>query len=323
MNSTFLGDIHKNSLDDTWNGEKIQNIRKLVMEHRYEEAGCKDGCSIIYELTNQTEKELIPNQWKSAFVSNASLKDNIEKFSDDVKKHNVVASCKPITFDIQPIEACNMSCIMCHQKHNNKDKVSVEVINKLFQYKDHLYSIRFQGGEVFADKAFSQYLINLKKDLTLNQKIDVITNGSLLSHEELDVLTQGDNPINFIISMDAIDKDIYQYIRQTKHFDKVKGNIEYLAKLQKDKNNGEFLSWNFVVMKSNFYNIKPAIELAANLNVTLNFGPIIGDYKKENIFEYNELVESDYEQYLKEALELKNSLNAKVNNLETIIKKLF
>ena len=323
MNSTFLGDIHTDSLDNVWNGEKIQNIRKLVMEHRYKEAGCKDGCSIIYELTKNKEKELIPTQWKLACVSNASLKDNIDKFSDDVKKHNLVTSCKPITFDIQPIEACNMACIMCHQKHNNKDKVTVEVINTLFKYKDNLYSIRFQGGEVFADKAFSQYLINLKNDLTLNQKIDVITNGSLLSYEELDVLTQGNNPINFIISMDAIDKDIYQYIRQTKHFDKVKGNIEYLAKLQKDKNNGEFLSWNFVVMKSNFYNIKPAIELAAKLNVTLNFGPIIGDYKKENIFEYNELVESNYEQYLKEALELKNSLNAKVNNLETIVNKLF
>ncbi|GEM_PF-1693032 len=323
MNSTHLGDINYESLADVWNNKKIQRIRELVKKHQYKEAGCKEGCPYIYELEKKKEKTLITKEWEQVSLRNDKFRENIHSLKKSLEKDTFHISNSPITFDIQPIEACNMKCIMCNQDHNSKDKITTETISKLFKYKESIFSIRFQGGEIFVDKQFAQYLINLKDTFSIDTTICIITNASLLSFEELDKLTEGENPISFIISIDSINKDTYAYIRQTKHFDKVKRNIEYLSKIQKNKPTKDFLLLNFVVMKSNFYNLHSIIMWVNELDISINIVPIIGkEYLDENIFEYPNLITDEHEIYLLEAIKLRDKLDAKVYYLDTVLDKL-
>lgn len=319
MNSTPVGDIYKDSIDDIWNSKTMQNIRQLMREGKYEEAGCHKDCNILHEIKKVKERNFISDEWENASLRNKELSKNLDRLKKDITNESNIATCTPVTYEIQTTEFCNMGCIMCHQEHHNPVTVSPEYIQKMFPNVKSLYRVRFQGGEVFIDKSFVSYLVSLKESLSNEQKIIVITNGALISAGDLDLLTEGDNPVNFIISMDSLNPDIYKKIRQSSSFEKVKNNIVHLSNIQKKKNNFEILTWNFVVMKSNFYSIKEAISFASEHNIKLSILQINGEYKDENIFAYPDLREKDYISYLNEAIKMTEELNANVSNLDKIL----
>jgi len=144
----------------------------------------------------------------------------------------------------------------------------------------------------------------------------VITNGALILPEDLDMLTDGVHPIHFYISMDALTPDIYKKIRNNSNFEKVKNNILHLSKIQQVKNNFEILTWNFVIMKSNFHMIQNAIRFASEHQIKLVFLPIIGEYENENIFKYPSLRETYCIDYVQESINLARTLKANVIDLD-------
>jgi len=315
-NSTPLGDIYKDPIEDIWNGKPMQNIRKLIREGKYKEAGCNRDCPVIYELNKNEKRQYILNEWTDVYVKNMTFSQNINHLKEDIEGNSNIATCKPITYDIQTTEFCNMDCIMCHQNHHNQTTVPPEFIQKMFLDINSVYWIRFQGGEVFVDKSFIGYLLKLKNTLRDEQKIIVITNGALILPEDLDMLTDGVHPIHFYISMDALTPDIYKKIRNNSNFEKVKNNILHLSKIQQVKNNFEILTWNFVIMKSNFHMIQNAIRFASEQQIKLVFLPIIGEYENENIFKYPSLRETYCIDYVQESINLARTLKANVIDLD-------
>ncbi len=315
-NSTPLGDIYKDSMDEIWNGEPMQNVRRLMREGKYKEAGCHSDCPIIYELNKHKKRQYILDEWADIYTKNITFSQNINNLKRDIQSDSNIATCIPVTYDIQTTEFCNMDCIMCHQDHHNKTTVPPEFIQKMFSDIEKVYWIRFQGGEVFVDKSFIGYLLKLKESLSDGQKIIVITNGALVSEEDLDILTEGDNPINFYVSMDALSPDIYKKIRNSSNFEKVKKNILHLSKIQQYKNNFEILTWNFVIMKSNFHLIQDAIRFANEHQIKLVFLPIVGKYEDENLFIYPHLREAHCVDYIKESMNLVKTLGTNVSNLQ-------
>ncbi len=135
-------------------------------------------------------------------------------------------------------------------------------------------------------------------------------------------MTDGPIPIRFIVSMDAVDEKTYKAIRNSRYFTKVMSTIEYLSKIQYEKKISNLVNWNFVVMRSNLRQVKPAIRLAAKLKIKISFQPIIGPYSKENIFEYPELRDGNPLPYIQSCIKTAKTLDADVINLATIEVKL-
>jgi len=325
QNSTSLGNINDKDFifDNVWNGEKIQNIRQLIIDNKYEEAGCNKNCNILYNIRKTGEMELFSPGIVEAATKNKIFSDNISLLKNELSMKNIKIDSFPIMWDIQPTEACNMRCIMCHQDHTNPKKLNSDSIERILKINHQvIYSLCVQGGEVFIDQKYKDLLLNLKESFSEYQTIQVITNASLLSYSDLDKMTQGDNPIKFIISADGVDEQIFKSIRQSSHFNKVMNNIKYLSKIQMKKNLSNIIQWNFVVMKSNFFQIKEALKLSSQLNIEINFQGIMGEYENENIFNYNLIDKEEALTYINDTISLSEKLNTKASNLHVIKQKL-
>lgn len=320
-----MGNINDEDFEfnNVWNGEKIQKIRQLIIENKYEEAGCNKDCNVLYNIQQKGEMEIFSPDILNASKKNKTFKKNITILKNSLLKNHIKINSLPISWDIQPTEACNMRCIMCHQNHTNPTKLDSDTIERILKINHEvIYSLCVQGGEVFVDQKYKDLLINLKNSFSQYQTIQVITNASLLSHKDLDKMTEGNNPIKFTISADGIDEHTFKNIRQSSHFHKVISNIEYLSNIQNKKNLSNLIRWNFVVMKSNFFQIKEAIEFIQKLNIEINFQGIMGEYKDENIFKYDLIDKQKAIFYIKEAIDLSKELKAKVINLDIIMQKI-
>lgn len=324
MNSTTLGNINTDDVQQVWNDKPIQKIRELISNHKYEEAGCHKNCNILYHLQQHKQVNMIQKNWQlNEYKEESDFVKNITKFKESIVLKKLITLNSPIYYDIQPIEACNMRCIMCHQNHTNPKKVSVENLKKLFFDLGSLSTVRFQGGEIFLDENFIQFLFDTKEKLSKEQTVIVITNGSMLTSEDLERLTSGASPIQFIVSADGVTEATFKKIRQSSHFQKVFDTIKYLAKLQKEQKRSDLIKWNFVVMKSNFYEIKDAIQLATDLDIEICFQAVIGEkYTEENIFEHKELYEPQMLNFLDEALILCENLKSKAVGVKLLKEKL-
>jgi len=324
QNSTELGNINDDNFvfDEVWNGKTLQNIRKLISENKYEQAGCSPDCNILHSLKHEGTINLFDTHMLEMSEKNSFFKSNFLKLNNDILTKKTKVSNMPIQLDIQPLEACNMACTMCHQNHSNPTKLDVKTIEKIITPNlKTIYSISFQGGEVFVDSNYKELLIKLKSNIQSYQKIKVISNGSLLSTNDLDRMTEGNNPINFSISADGVNEQTFKKIRKSSHFNKVMKNIEYLAQLQ-EKKEIHILIWNFVVMKSNFFEIKELIHTSARLKITINVQTIIGEYKDENIFQYKLIDKKASLKYISEAIALSDDLKADILGLDVIKQKL-
>lgn len=322
MNSTALGDIRENSIGDVHNCETIKNIRKHILNNEYAQAGCKSGCPLRYRLENKMKVDSFPIDWQQAAQEKSKYQENYTRFIDAIDHKLIETTNLPLFVDIQPIEACNMGCIMCHQQHGKKDKIAANVISTFLSWPESLYAVQFQGGEVFLDPQLTPFLLELKKNLMPFQIIRIITNGSLISDEAIQQLTAPPNPVRFIISIDAIDEKVYKHIRKSPLFTKVWNTLTTMAEIQKSQNRKDIIRWNFVVMKSNFHLMKEALYRAADLGVVLTLNPIIGPYPEENIFDYHNIRPDRALEYVDECIQLATSLNTPTFSLTILRQKL-
>ncbi len=178
---------------------------------------------------------------------------------------------------------CNLKCIMCGGEKKEaviSDKEFEEVLN-IFPYLQYL---SIKGGEVFFDKRLKRLLEKAKKT---NVKLEVITNGLLLDEKIINDLV--DTQTNLSISIDSVNKDVYESIRVGAKFEKLISNLELLNKIRKQKNNKVSTTLHMVVMKRNYKEIENVIKFAHKYNFDhMTVIPIqMNKAKGENVFDYD------------------------------------
>ena len=321
MNYTSLGNIHEENINEVWNNEKTKEIRKYIKNNQYEEAGCDKNCPMIHQFKNGRGSDLFNEQWLK--VKNNAFSKNLELLKKSINNDNGIALNNPIVFSLQPTEQCNMKCIMCNQNHTSQVKVEKNLLKELFVFPESIHTIRFQGGEIFVNNEYKELILELKENSLPFQSIQVITNGSLLSHKDLSKMADRKKYIKFIISVDGTTGDVYSKIRVNPHFEKVMSNIKYLANIQNKFEVNDLIQWAFVVMKSNFYQLKEALLIANELNIQVNFQAIIGSFKTENIFLYKDLInQKDAMNYLDDILNISFLRQENIEQIKVLKEKL-
>ncbi|MGD2118524.1 MAG: hypothetical protein PVG66_09205 [Chromatiales bacterium] len=207
---------------------------------------------------------------------------------------------------------------MCHQNHDDREHLNSNALAKVLLHDRLILDVRFQGGEVFADKGFFDYLINLRDRLESHQKLTVITNGSLFDEKMIDAMIDGSERIKIIISVDSVFEPTYRKIRVSNQFPRVFRNLQYLGERQKQVGSDESVMWNFMVTRSNLTEVKDALDLAQQIGVTISFAPIIGPYEKENLFDYPELFDQSDLDYMADCVGYAEQLNVAVLGLPQI-----
>lgn len=172
---------------------------------------------------------------------------------------------------------CNLACTMCNSILSStirkqqklpafQSVYGQDFVEQLDAYIPYLESAVFSGGEPFMNPLYFQIW---ERMITLNPNlvISVVTNGTKLDNRVKELLERGRFRIN--VSIDAVDRDLYESIRVNAHFDRVMENLEWFRAYARRKN----LPLNIPVctLSANWHNIPDIVRFANEREISINF----------------------------------------------------
>lgn len=169
------------------------------------------------------------------------------------KIHKNIANF-PLFFQIQTINDCNGSCIMCpnNSRRNIKHKMSDDLFKKIIDeininVKSKTIISLFLQNEPFLDKNLFEKIEYIQKKNNKNILINIITNGSLITDHFIKKIVDYKN-LYIIISLDAFTKQTYNKIRKGLDYGTVLSNIN---KLKNSGFNKKYIAVEFVIQQGN------------------------------------------------------------------------
>lgn len=193
----FLGDLHKDSIGEIWNSEKMKSLRRIMLEGKQPEICVKCFSS---EESSGFSGRLEHNRQFSHVI------DNIPKTTDDD------GTCHTMDlkyWDFRFSNLCNFKCRSCGPRYSSswipdskkmgwvKDQEKVwniqQVgISKNYQFlEDHIYTVEkiyFAGGEPLLMDEHWYILDLLQKHKRYDVKISYNTNLSTLIYKKKNIL---------------------------------------------------------------------------------------------------------------------------------------
>lgn len=256
--------IDSTSLDDFWNGEKIKNIRKTLLDNQW-----PDECSYC---KNKAEKNL-----KNDIEVWDVFSKKIENLEVNVETGNQHAS--PLLLDFRPGNKCNLKCRMCGPKFSNQWQLEIEKNPELenwlskvkiedspledfinFSDKLNLLQIKILGGEPTIDENVLQFLEHLISKKEVLPKLHFTTNGTNLNKRFQNIMASF-NDIHVTFSVDATEEE-FEYIRTNANWKKVQKNIETVF----ENNLASTFSFNTILMPYNIFSLKKLLSWYVELN---------------------------------------------------------
>ncbi|MDD3877292.1 MAG: radical SAM protein [Bacteroidales bacterium] len=174
--------------------------------------------------------------------------------------------------------SCNLECVMCNgvssssirKNRNGLDpipkKYDKNFVNQLREFIPHLKATNFIGGEPF--------LINIYYDVweiiaELNPNIIsfITTNGTVLNDRVKKVLENG--RFSIILSLDSLNKMVFETIRQNANFDTVLNNLYWFREYTKRK--GTNFTINMCILKDTWTEVPAMIDFCNKLECTIYF----------------------------------------------------
>ncbi|MBN2407405.1 MAG: radical SAM protein [Elusimicrobia bacterium] len=187
---------------------------------------------------------------------------------------------------------CNIDCIMCPRWKPDWD-IPEKTAGEIYEHMPLLGRVYWQGGEVFLSKYFKKLYERACEFPGLRQEL--ATSGLLIDRSWAERLVKA--RINLIFSIDGVTKGTYERIRRGAGFGDLLNSLALVkdARSRFEKESGGrapvTTSMNFVVMRSNFGELRGAADFAFqhgfdDLTVTAlhEFSHFDG-YEKENIFD--------------------------------------
>jgi MoaA/NifB/PqqE/SkfB family radical SAM enzyme len=162
---------------------------------------------------------------------------------------------------------CNMRCIFCNVWRRNPcpDEASTEQLKKRLTECRDLGGriVSFTGGEPLLRDDIGELTRFAKHDLGMYTGL--VTNGLLLD-KKVEEIT--DNLDLLAVSFDSINKDVFNFTRGTKSYDRVRKNIEMCARM------GLPLNIFSTLTSDTVSDMKHLIEFARDLNADIHFAPV-------------------------------------------------
>ncbi len=178
----------------------------------------------------------------------AEVKSSVD--NNRAKIADIVPLDSPLSMYIEPTKVCNFKCFYCmHSTRDNADSelkksgFDVEhmdmdfykkLVKDIMEFPSQPKRICFSGlGEPLANKNLPE-MVKLLRDAGFEGRIDVISNGSLLTPEMSDALIEA-GLSRIQISVQGLDNETYKEVCGISYdIEKLKENIEYFYKNKKD-----------------------------------------------------------------------------------------
>ncbi|MDD5021110.1 MAG: radical SAM protein [Endomicrobiaceae bacterium] len=209
------------------------------------------------------------------------VKDNLDLNVQEIKDKKVILKSYPQRMIVTLSTKCNSRCIMCEVVKTQWD-IPDRVVDEIKFLLPYMKSINWQGGEVLVLDYFEKLFLESLNNKQLKQTI--VTNGMLLNDRWIDLLTESN--VELTVSIDGLDKEIYEKIRCGSKFDVLMKNLKKLNEIRKKKNSKLVLKMHTVVMRSNYKEVENFIEFAKRYDFDVVYMmPIYGGQDiPENIY---------------------------------------
>lgn len=214
----------------------------------------------------------------------------------EISQRKTVLASKPIGLWVNLTTRCNLRCIMCEVWKTPWDipESAVKEIASYFPYLEELY---WQGGEVFLSEYFEELFDKAASYPHLKQNIN--TNGILVDERWAKKLARKNMSLAYAI--DGVVPKTYERIRKGAKFEDLIKSIETIKKYKRIYNENVGYAdkmitiMSFIVMKSNYREIKKTIDFAKTHGFDLlQLNPIEGVVDLENIFLHNDQEALEY-----------------------------
>ncbi|MGI6320400.1 MAG: radical SAM protein [Bacteroidales bacterium] len=224
----IVGNIKDSKIEDIWNGEKIKKLRKTLLK------------AYSPHCTHCMAEDKIKSNAKSSSLYNRY------PVSDDA----------PAILDFKIDNICNLKCTMCSHLSSNQfrqigEKRENPYYNSIF-FEDlklwlpKIKEARFSGGEPFLTPLYFK-IWDFFIEKNPHCKIQIQTNGTILSEKVKEILQKGVFGIN--ISIDSFDKENYEKIREGSSFEAMLLNLDFFRNYTSQKSS--FFGITTCAMKAN------------------------------------------------------------------------
>ena len=251
-----IGNIFKNSIDEVWNSDKAQELRKRVINKDY---SLCDVNSCIY-----CNQKLFLSAYDTKCTPIMEQYPLIVKFCYDYE--------------------CNIACSICRDKMKRLSDEELEILNSKIDtfflplLKSAKTLIINSYGDPFGSR-HSRQVIQKAAKMYPDLKFDFHTNGILCNEQNFKNLNITPDRIEKIrISIHAATKETYGKIIPNGeiYFPKLIENLKYLGELKKT-NNFQFYI-HFVVTQFNYKEMPDFVRLAKEVNAIACFW----EFRQEN-----------------------------------------
>ncbi len=248
-----LGTYPQQSIAEMWNNDILKQTRQAMLDNDLNTAGCAYCENMLLQSKFYGIKPGTYDQYLPYLQGN-----------------------QPIVLEFELNNTCNLECIMCNGYtssaiRRNRDKLpglpspyDDKFVEQLRPFLPKLKEARFFGGEPFLIDIYYK-IWELILEVNPEIRIYTLTNGTVWN-KKIDGLVSRLN-IDLGISVDAMDKKIFESIRKNASFDKVMENIQKIKKLYLKKKPGRAVTISTTPILQNIEQI-----------------PLIVDYCNQNEF---------------------------------------
>jgi len=265
-----IGNLNEQPVPAIWNSEPARAIRDSIFD------GSFRYCN--HKLCPFIQNDSLPTLDEAA-------KD--PRFTEIVRHRATRLDELPTFVNFCNDTSCNLSCPSCRTHKilftegpelERRRELHDRLVLALFeQATDRHFRISITGsGDPFASKVFREFLFELDGRRFPNLKINLQTNGMMLTPRTWQRMHRiRDNIEIVIVSFDAATPETYAITRRGGHWPTLIDNVSELGRLRKS---GElrFLRLDFVVQQANYREMPAFVELARELGADrVNFSMVV------------------------------------------------
>ncbi|MEQ1722791.1 MAG: SPASM domain-containing protein [Pseudobdellovibrio sp.] len=266
----FLGNVKNSTLDELWNGENAQALRKEFLEGK-------------------------PKQCKKNIECRGCNKNYTEQLID--AQVQVIAPEPPKVLDLILNGKCNIDCIMCEVKTETRSLLDIpnfhtEIVEKVMP---HAKTISLKSGEPFVQKE-TYWLIDKLQEINPNCNVRFTTNGQYNFNDKIKSELNKIKVEKITFSIDSIYKDTFEKVRAGGSLPKLLKTIEDVKIwLKTEKHHSEVeLNGNITLQKENWKDIPETYKYLFDNKII----PHIIIVEKPEQFSLNSLSAEDFLQVM-------------------------
>jgi len=265
-NNYEIGNINDNSVEEVWNGEAAQELRRSILDGSFKYCDEK----VCPHLSTKTHCVQTLHQIEVAGEKGWDL------VADDIKNDRTILNHSPLQIQFGYDRSCQLACPSCRleviMEGGARREFIIGLQDKLRKeaFKDAKTFTITGSGDPFASPVFRELLMTLKEEEAPNlEYIQLLTNGLLLDTYWDKISDFAREKIKHIsISIDAASEEMYKKVRKGGDWNRLLENLSFTKKL---KDEGQIISFNtsFVIQDENVEEMLDFVDLCAGYDVTL------------------------------------------------------